>query len=438
MPLIWSCKHGQDRERRSALSRDAVLKWGVDKVGDEMTLIYKSLATMQNKYDAFAMAGSLRALRTLAAVNQKLVRSSSESEFLQAACEIVVKTGGYLMAWVGFAEYGQDKGVRLVAQYGYEEGYLASTNITWASTGRGHGPAGSAIGTGRTQVNQNVLTNPLTAPWRKAALERGFQSSIGLPLKRDLGTFGALTIYAREPGAFGEGEVALLEAVAADLALGIGTLRSRAKHEHSAEQMRQYESRTHQGMEETIEADCAAIKGHDEHTYGHQKRVAALAVAIANEMGLPEIEVHGVKVAALVHDIGNLMVPAEILAKTDALSAIEYGLVQEHAQAGRDILEDITFPWAIADTVWQHHERLDGSGYPRGLQGDEILLGARVIGVADVVEAMASGRPYRPLLSMDVALQEIGRGRGVSFDSTVVDACVNVCRENRFVFPQVP
>jgi putative methionine-R-sulfoxide reductase with GAF domain len=230
MPLIRSCKHGQDRERRSALSRDAVLKWGVNKVGDEMTLIYKSLATMQNKYDALAMAGSLRALRTLAAVNQKLVRSSSESEFLQAACEIVVKTGGYLMAWVGFAEYGQDKGVRLVAQYGYEEGYLASTNITWASAGRSHGPAGNAIRTGRTQVNQNVLTNPLTAPWRKAALERGFQSSIGLPLKRDLGTFGALTIYAREPGAFGEGEVALLEAVAADLALGIGTLPNRCSN----------------------------------------------------------------------------------------------------------------------------------------------------------------------------------------------------------------
>ena len=398
---------------------------------------HKSSAIARLMQDAGTPAGALRALRTLAAANHELVRASSESTFLQTVCEIAVKKGGYLMAWIGLAEYGQDKAVRPVAQYGYEEGYLASTGITWADTKRGLRPAGTAIRTGRTQVNQNVLTNSLLSSSRKTALKQGFQASIGLPLKRELGAFGALTIHAREADAFGAEEVALLEELAGDVAFGIINLRARAQRVGSAEQIRQYELRIRQGVEETVEVVCAALKAHDAYTYGHQKRVAALALAIAHEMGLPENEVYAVKVAALVHDIGNLMVPAEILGKTDALSEVEFSLVQEHAQAGRDILKDITFPWAIADIVWQHHERLDGSGYPRGLRGDEILLGARIVAVADVVEAMASDRPYRPELSIDLALQEIGRGRGVAFDSTVVDACIKLCRENRFVFPRV-
>ena len=402
-----------------------------------MTSEHKSSATARHMNDAGIVAGALRALHILAAANQELASGTSEFAFLQAVCEAAVKKGGFLMAWVGLAEYGQDKAVRPVAQYGYEEGYLASTTITWADTEQGQGPAGSAIRTGRTQVNRNVLTNPLSISSRKVALEQGFQASIGLPLKRDLGAFGALTIYSREPDAFGEGEVALLEGLAADIAFGIVALHATAERDRNAEHIREYELRIRQGVEEAIESVSAALKAHDEYTYGHQKRVAALALAIANEMGLPENEVHAVKAAALVHDIGNLKVAAEILAKTDALSEVEYGLVQEHAQAGRDILKDITLPWAIADIVWQHHERLDGSGYPRGLRGDEISLGARVIAVADVVEAMASARPHRPELSIDLALQEIGRGRGVAFDSTVVDACIKLCRENGFVFPRV-
>ena len=397
----------------------------------------KSSAMERHLNDAGTVAGALRVLHILAAANQELVRASSESAFLQAVCEAAVKKGGYLMAWTGLAEYGQDKAVRPVAQQGYEEGYLAAANITWANTERGQGPAGRAIRTGRTQVNRNILTNPVTASWRKDAIELGFQSSIGLPLKRDLGAFGTLIICAREPDAFGEAEVALLEGLAGDLAFGMVALRAKAERDRGAEQIRQYELRIRRGVEESVEIFCAALKAHDAYTYGHQKRVAALALAIANEMGLPENVVYGVKVAALVHDIGTLKVPAEILAKTDALSATEFGLIQEHAETGRNMVKDIAFQWAIADIVWQHHERLDGSGYPRALRGDEILLETRILSVADVVEAMASDRPYRAVLSMDLAIEEIERGSGVVFDPVVVDACIRVCRENRFVFPQV-
>jgi PAS domain S-box-containing protein/putative nucleotidyltransferase with HDIG domain len=407
----------------------------LDAVGKVSRAAGVAIDITQQKNDSDAIEGSLRALRTLSAVNQELVRASTEQEFLQAVCEAVVVKGGYVMAWVGFAEHGNDKSVRPVAQYGFEEGYLSSANITWADTERGQGPTGRAVRTGRIQVNQNVLTNPVMAPWRDSALNRGYESSIGLPLKGEIGTFGALTLYARHPDAFGEREVALLKELAADLAFGIVTLRTKAERDRIAEQNRQYEINLRDGLEETIQAVSAAMAMRDEYTHSHQRRVAALAVAIANEMGISEDSVHGVKVAAIVHDLGKLKVPAEILAKPAKLSELEFRLVQEHAQNGRDILKDITFPWPIADIVWQHHERLDGSGYPRGLKGDAILPGARVLAVADVVEAMASHRPYRAALGMDVALKEIERGSGTIFDPAVADACLRLCREDKFEFP---
>jgi len=176
---------------------------------------------------ALALEDALRALRSLSAANEKLLGSPSETEFLQAVCKVLVDIGGYLMAWVGFPERSQDKAVRAAGQHGYEAGYLVSANIYWADDERGQGPTGCAIRTGRTQVNQNVLTNPVMAPWRKEALKRGYQASIGLPLKGDFGPFGALTIYAREPEAFGEKEVHLLIKFAAELSSAIVKLHAR-------------------------------------------------------------------------------------------------------------------------------------------------------------------------------------------------------------------
>ena len=172
----------------------------------------------------------------------------------------------------------------------------------------------------------------------------------------------------------------------------------------------------------------------DPYTAGHQRRVAELAVAIAGDLGLPKEQIHGIHLAAGIHDLGKIRVPAEILSKPGKLTDIEYHLIKAHAQAGYDIVKDIEFPWPIAAMVWQHHERLDGSGYPQGLKGDQILLGSRIMAVADVLEAMASHRPYRAALGPDVALKEIERGRGAAYDPTVVDACVKLFREGRFAF----
>jgi putative nucleotidyltransferase with HDIG domain len=185
-------------------------------------------------------------------------------------------------------------------------------------------------------------------------------------------------------------------------------------------------------LEGTIHALAATTEMRDPYTAGHQRRVAELAGAIAEEMGLPKDKIEGIRMAGLIHDVGKISVPAEILSKPSKLNEMEMDLIKAHSQIGYDILKEIDFPWAVAKIVLQHHERMDGSGYPQGLKGDEILLEARILAVADVVEAMASHRPYRPALGIDAALSEIEKNRGRLYDPEIVAACLRLFREKGF------
>ncbi len=179
-------------------------------------------------------------------------------------------------------------------------------------------------------------------------------------------------------------------------------------------------------LEQTVTVLARAIELRDPYTNGHQKRVANLAVAIAGELGLPADTIAGLRLGGLVHDVGKIQVPSEILTKPGNLTAIESEMVRAHVRAGFELLKEVTFPWPIADMVLQHHERLDGSGYPFGLKDGDILIEAKIIAVADVVEAISSHRPYRPSLGVDVAVQEIRKGSGLIYDPAVVDACIRV------------
>jgi len=386
------------------------------------------------KQGELALERANRALRTLSACNEALVHAATEPELLNTICRRIVDIGGYNMAWVGFAEQDPAKTVRVVAEYGTDEGYLRVTNITWADAERGRGPIGTAIRTGATQVNQNFLTNPNVAPWRDAALARGWQSSIAIPLKGAAGTYGALAIYAREHDAFDGNELQLLEELADDLAFGIATLRTRGERDRMAQAQLHHQEILRKSLEDSVHAIASTLEMRDPYTAGHQSRVAQLANAIARELGLPKDEIHGIELAANIHDLGKIKVPAEILSKPGKLTNLEYELIKVHAQAGYDILKEIEFPWPIADMVLQHHERLDGSGYPQGLKGEQILPEAKILAVADVVEAMASHRPYRPSLGIAAALAEIEKKRGTAFDPAVVDACLKLFGEGQFAF----
>ncbi len=192
------------------------------------------------------------------------------------------------------------------------------------------------------------------------------------------------------------------------------------------------EDQLRRALKGVVQAMSVTVEMRDPYTAGHQRRVSRLSVAIAREMGLPERRVEGIRMAGDIHDIGKIYVPAEILSKPGKLTDIEFTIIKTHPQVGFDILKNVEFPWPIADIVVQHHERLDGRGYPAGLKSDAILLDAKIITVADVVEAMSSHRPYRPAHGIEKALDEIALHKGAFYDPDVVEACLRIFKEKGF------
>ena len=185
----------------------------------------------------------------------------------------------------------------------------------------------------------------------------------------------------------------------------------------------------------TIQVMVAAVEARDPYTAGHQLRSAHLACAIGAEMGLSQEKIEGIRMACSIHDIGKLSIPAEILTKPSKLTDIEFSLIREHSGSGYEMLKDVESPWPLAKVIGQHHERMDGSGYPQKLKGDEILIEARILAVSDVVESMASHRPYRPALGIEAALEEIENNKGILYDVAVADACLTLFREKNYQFP---
>jgi putative nucleotidyltransferase with HDIG domain/PAS domain S-box-containing protein len=188
----------------------------------------------------------------------------------------------------------------------------------------------------------------------------------------------------------------------------------------------------HKSLEETVKSLASTTEKRDPYTAGHQQRVDRLACAIARELGLPEEQIEGLHVAAILHDIGKISVPSAFLAKPTKLTSQEKEIIKCHTEVGCEILKSIPFPWPVAEIIRQHHELLDGSGYPRGLSKKEILLEAKILTVADVVEAMSSHRPYRPSLGLEMALEEIRSGKGTRYDPQIVDACLRLIIKKNF------
>ncbi len=251
--------------------------------------------------------------------------------------------------------------------------------------------------------------------------EVGFTRELTLTQKSGQRLPALITTY---PVFSAKGEMNAILVVAVDISERIRVAR----------ELQESMGRWRNALEGIINAMALTLEMRDPYTAGHQQRVASLVAAIAEEMGFCEEKIEGARMAAMIHDIGKISVPAEILSKPGAITDIEFSLIKTHSQTGYDILKGINFPWPIAQMVFQHHERIDGSGYPSGLSGDEILLEAKILGVADVVEAMASHRPYRPSLGIRKALEEIQNNRGKLYAPEVVDACLNVFKKNKFQF----
>jgi len=257
--------------------------------------------------------------------------------------------------------------------------------------------------------------------------QEGYESIAMIPLRSGNEIIGLLQLNDTRQNIFTPDMIHFLEGIGASI--GIAVARRRFM-----EKLRQSELSLRNTMESLVKTVATIVETRDPYTAGHQRRVADLALAIASEMDLTANEIAGIQIAGLIHDIGKMSVPAEILSKPTKLTGLEFALIKEHAQAGYDILKEIKFPWPIARIVLEHHERMDGSGYPQGLSGEQTLKASRILTVADVVEAMASHRPYRPGLGIDIALDEIEKNRGALYDPEVVDACLRLFREKGYTF----
>ncbi len=354
-----------------------------------------------------------------------IVTAESEMEIYRGICKVLVEEGPYKLAWIGSADKGPQKKVIPIAQAGFKKGYLSSVNISWGDNIYGQGPAGRAIRECKTQLVRDVIEDENFLPWREKAREYGYRSIVSLPIESGGNTMGVLLVYSDVESAFKREKVEVFQRLAKNIAQGISLLR--LKREREASQRTHYEI-----LLKTIDAFVLAIEKRDPYTAGHQKRVTDLAVAIGKKAGLNREQIEGLRLGALIHDIGKIYVPGEILNRPGKLTKPEFDLIKLHSEIGREIISGIDFPWDIEKMIAQHHERMDGSGYPRGLKGKDIIMEARIIAISDVVEAISSHRPYRPALGIAAAMEEIKVGRGEKYDPRIVDLCVELFEREEF------
>jgi PAS domain S-box-containing protein/putative nucleotidyltransferase with HDIG domain len=282
----------------------------------------------------------------------------------------------------------------------------------------------------------NPLAERLTAWHQEEALRQPLREVFRTVVSRD-GDEPEIVLWARNGKKFSIEETNMPMSDGRNNSSGhVLVFRDISARKSAEKELKESWEKLHEALEGTIQAMALTIEIRDPYTAGHQRRVSKLSCAIAQDLGMSEFEVEGLRVAGDIHDIGKIYVPAEILSKPGQITAIEYGIIKTHPQVGYDILKTIKFPWPVAEIVLQHHERLDGSGYPLGLVAEHILKQARILTVSDIVEAMSSHRPYRPAQGIDKALAEVVQNKGRFYDTDAVDACVKLFQENRFHFTE--
>jgi PAS domain S-box-containing protein len=374
------------------------------------------------------------ALSAYAGAALSLAPARSSQDLLRAVCEAITCESVYVLAWVGIAEDGPDKLVKIAAATGSALSYLDGIHLSWSEDEpTGKSAMGVCIRTGKIQNVFDSDTSETYVPWSERARQFGIRSVVCIPLRVEGGWSGVLLIYAARPNAFEAPAIEVFQHLAEQIVHAVHALDQGFALQAGKIDLANLQRKLTDAMSAMVKPMVTAMEMRDPYTAGHESRVADIAVAIGKEMGWPEERLHGLYVAAQVHDIGKISIPAEILTKPTKLTAGELGLIHEHPETGYIILKDIPFSWPIADIVRQHHERLDGSGYPLGLKGDAILPEAKVLAVADFVEAMGSHRPYRPAVKLTIILKQIESEAGSKLDAEAVRICAALFRGKRLV-----
>lgn len=352
------------------------------------------------------------------ATSASLVSSHDEEQLLTDLCANAVMAGRHRLAWYGRPQFDGSHRLLPIARAGAASAYLDDVEFTWAETGTGMGPAGVAT-RNRTLVTVHDLAavSPRSVPSEMLAIleharEFSLSSVTAVPLFVHDELDGVLVIYSDRAGAFDEVANAVHLALAQQVGVGLASLRAAR--------------RVSESLKGAVKALSATIEARDPYTAGHQNAVSILVERIARRLDLPAFEIEGATIGGLVHDIGKVAVPLDVLLSPQPLNPTDRTLMETHVAQGQAILADIDFPWPVDEIVGQHHERLNGSGYPNGLDGEDILLSTRIVMVADVFDALTADRPYRQGFTLAQSRAFLADHRNTLFDSEVVDAMLAV------------
>jgi len=379
---------------------------------------------------AHFMARQNRLLNFISTINQSLREEANEVEAMRKVCRAAVLQGGFKLAWVALK--GEENLVIVAAHAAYSDQCVEDLLADGLQEKVPCLMSLEAIKTGSITSCQPLNRLDCGAAMREVMISHGAASAAALPISVDGVVIGSLNVFASEDGFFHSDELALLEEAASDLAHVIEVMGHHQRDLQISAKIMQAADALRASLQGTVEVVGKVLETRDPYTAGHGARVARIAQAIAEEMDLGNMQVEGIYFGALMHDIGKIAIPSEILAKPSRLGEIEYDIIRSHPVTGYEILQKVSFPWPVADVAHQHHEHMDGSGYPQGLKGEEICLEARIVAVADVAEAMSSDRPYRTGRGIEAALNEIEQGSGTKYDEAAAYACLRLFRERGF------
>jgi PAS domain S-box-containing protein len=361
-----------------------------------------------------------RALRTISECNQALIRANDEEALLKDICQIIVEIGKHYFVWIGYIQTDSMQTLRPMSFHGHEEGYLQTIDIK-IKDGSNYNPLAESIRTIKPVIVSDISTLPESVLWRNKALERGYASVIALPLTYGGEIFGNLGIYNDKPNIFTDDEVHLMSELADDLSYGIHMLRVKAERNLAGKLLEKTNRDLEVAYDATLEGWSRALELRERETAGHSQRVVSLTLSLAKMMGIKDEDLIHIRRGALLHDIGKMGIPDNILLKPGPLTDEEWVIMRQHPLYAFQLLSNIPYLLPAMDIPFSHHERWDGSGYPRGLRGEHIPLGARIFAVVDVFDALMSNRPYRPAWPVEATINHLKDNAGKQFDPAVIE-----------------
>jgi PAS domain S-box-containing protein len=353
-----------------------------------------------------------RLYATISHINQTIVHARDKESLFREICRVATEHGQFRMAWIGLVDQAGDSVLPIIFM-GDEQGYLANIQIRLSDRLLGRGPTGTAIREGRCIICQDIASDPRMLPWRERALQRGYRSSAAVPLREKGRVVGNLTVYAAELQGFDTEDEELLEQIGLDVSFALDSIDAEIRRERA-------EADLAEAYDTTLEGWAKALELRDKETEGHSRRVTAATVAVARAMGFHEPELIHVRRGSILHDIGKMGIPDYILRKNGPLTAEERAVVQKHPKTAYELLRPISYLEEALEIPYCHHEKWDGSGYPRGLKEEEIPLAARIFAVVDVWDALSSDRPYRSAWPREKVADYLVAESGKHFDPQVI------------------